>query len=905
MNLNMNLNDISKKWQEKWLESKVYESNVSESPKFYLTAAFPYPNSPQHIGHARTYTITDVYARYKRMRGFNVLFAMGFHVTGTPIMGMAKKIQENDEELMDIFVNVYGMDRNHAKTLTNPEELVMYFSKEIEMGMKEIGFAIDWRRKFYTFDKEFNSYIVWQFHKLKEMGLISKGNHPVPYCAKCNNAVGGHDTKGDVDPELGEFICLKFKFEEGYILTGTLRPETIYGITNLWIKKDEKYVKIKMDNEICYVSKYAVEKFKIQEHNVEVLSELTGDYFIGKTAENEYVNKKIEIINADFVDPFNATGIVMSVPSHAPFDYVALVEAVGKQKTDEMCINIIESPDLKGIPAKSVVESMGISKISDEKLDEATKVVYRRELLNGRMSTGEFKGLKVEVAREKVKEKLLSESKAIKLHEILNRPVYCRCGGMVEVKIFDDQWFINYNEEEWKVKARKCLNEMNIIPEKRKKDLEYAINWLHEKACTRATGLGTKFPFDEGKMIEALSDSTIYMAFYTVKHLLKKPLSLEEWDYVILGKGNFDELRELRESFNYWYPLDSNHSGADLVYNHLPFFIFNHAGILSEDKWPKGIVLNGFVLMDGQKMSKSLGNILPLRKAVKEYGADAIRISVTGNSDIGENTDFNQNMVDGIISKLYFMNEISNNLSNSENKWLDIRFRKYAKECVDNYEVLDLRNVVNNLIYKLTNDIKWSVRRGHKVNRKMYEEWLKLMTPLAPHFCEEMWHKIGNETFIVNEQIEKYEFDENEYERENEKERIVEEVVNDINEIKKLLNKTPEKAYLFVASEFKRAVFRKIEGGNVNEIIKNVMKDEDIKKRGKEAMGIIKSGTKWKKSNVIFTSEEEREVIEGARKFIEEETATNIILVYEEEAEESMNERAQKSLPAKPSIFFV
>lgn len=418
--------EISKKWQEEWMKNKIYDSEVNERKKYFLTAAFPYPNSPQHIGHARTYTITDVSARYRRMRGFNVLFPLGFHVTGTPIMGMAKRIEDKDAELMKIFTEIYGMDKEYAESLTNPEELVMSFSKEIELGMREMGFSVDWRRKFYTFDKEFNSFITWQFHKLKEMKLISKGKHPVPYCMKCENGVGGHDTKGDVDPELGEFVCLKFRFEDGNIITGTLRPETIYGITNLWIKKDEDYVKIKMDNEIYFVSKYSVEKLKIQDHEIEILKEMKGDYFIGKEVENEFVKKKVEIINADFVDAQNATGIVMSVPAHAPFDFVALVEAKGKEKADEMCIKIIESDEFKDIPAKQVVEQMKISELKDEKLNEATKIVYRKELVTGKMSVGEFKGLKVEIAREKIKEKLLSENKAIILHEILNRPVKCR-----------------------------------------------------------------------------------------------------------------------------------------------------------------------------------------------------------------------------------------------------------------------------------------------------------------------------------------------------------------------------------------------------------------------------------------------------------------------------------------------
>ncbi|MFA6530844.1 MAG: class I tRNA ligase family protein, partial [Candidatus Micrarchaeia archaeon] len=174
------INKMEKKWQAKWESEKVYESEPDGETKTavggktkkpgkkkYITAAFPYPNSPQHIGHARTYSTTDIYARYWMLNGYNVLFPMAFHVTGTPILAMAKRIADKDEEVLSIFERIYGIDRKTAATLTEPNALVTHFSKEIEAGMKEMGYAIDWRRKFYSFDKKFNKFIEWQFKKLK------------------------------------------------------------------------------------------------------------------------------------------------------------------------------------------------------------------------------------------------------------------------------------------------------------------------------------------------------------------------------------------------------------------------------------------------------------------------------------------------------------------------------------------------------------------------------------------------------------------------------------------------------------------------------------------------------------------------------------------------------------------
>src|SRR6185295_8228723 len=167
----------------------------------------------------------------------------------------------------------------------------------------------------------------------------------------------------------------------------------------------------------------------------------------------------------------------------------------------------------------------------------------------------------------------------------------------------------------------------------------------------------------------SLSDSVIYMAYYVIaKYVNGKSLSDDNindafFDYVLLGVGNAIQVakdckvpvqivEQIRKEFRYFYPVDSRHSGRDLVPNHLTFFIFNHVAIFEKENWPQQIVVNGSVLMEGKKMSKSLGNIIPLRAAIKEHGADTIRLAMLVSAEILQDADFSFDTARGIRSKL-------------------------------------------------------------------------------------------------------------------------------------------------------------------------------------------------------------------------------------------------------------
>jgi leucyl-tRNA synthetase (EC 6.1.1.4) len=236
------LNEISQKWQKAWEDIKLFEANPDYSrKKFYTTVAFPYPNSPFHLGHGRTYVTCDIYARFMRMRDYNVLFPMGFHYTGTPIIAMADDVAKGDKELIDIFKNIYEIPDDVISKLVDPLFMANYFKEEIKKAMKEIGLSIDWRREFTTIDPEFSSFIVWQFNKLQQKGFIVRDTHPVGWCPVHHIPVGMHDTKGDMEPEIGEFTLIYFDSDLGIFPAATLRPETVFGAVAIWVNPDVNY----------------------------------------------------------------------------------------------------------------------------------------------------------------------------------------------------------------------------------------------------------------------------------------------------------------------------------------------------------------------------------------------------------------------------------------------------------------------------------------------------------------------------------------------------------------------------------------------------------------------------------------------------------------------------------------
>jgi len=665
--------EIEEKWQKIWNESGVFQAEPNRREKFFITIPYPYLNGNLHAGHTRTFTIGDVVARHKKMLGYNVLYPMGFHVTGTPIVGLAELIASRDPQTMDVYERLHEIPGEILPTLETPEKIVDYFKLEAEKAMRMIGYSIDWRRKFTTMDQTYKRFIEWQYTRLEEKDLISKGSHPVKWCPNDNNPVEDHDILYGEEATIVEFTLIKFRYNDLVLPCATLRPETTFGVTNLWVNPDVGYVKVSVEKdrykEIWVVSKEAFRKLTFTDREVEYIEDVPAKSIIGIKLTNPVTGDEVISLPASFVTPDNGSGIVMSVPAHAPFDYLALRDlydadlsayGISEDLRKIKLISLIKVPEFGEFPAKEIVENMGIANQEDLKAEEATKIVYRREFHGGVLKeiTGKYEGHPVSKIKDILTRDLVSSNAGETFYEF-SEPVVCRCGTPCVVNMVKGQWFLNYSDPEWKAKVYRCLSLMRIIPHDYRVEFENKVDWLKDKACARRKGLGTRLPFDPEWLIESLGDSTIYMCYYIIAKFIEKgDLALEHlthsfFDYVLFGKGDVGAvsaetgldsgiLAEIRSDFEYWYPVDLRSSGKDLVPNHLLFFLFHHVALFEEEHWPKALAVNGFVSLEGQKMSKSKGPILTMENAVRTYGADITRMYILSTAEQTQDADWHK-----------------------------------------------------------------------------------------------------------------------------------------------------------------------------------------------------------------------------------------------------------------------
>jgi len=930
----INFREIEKKWQKAWEENGVFNAEPDSRPKFFITIPYPYLNGNLHAGHTRTFTIGDAVARYKRMLGYNVLYPLGFHVTGTPIIGLAELIAKRDERTIKVYTEYHDVPQDVLLTLTTPEKIVEYFSQEALKALKSIGYSIDWRRCFTTTDEEYQRFIEWQYWKLKEKGLVVKGSHPVRYCPHDANPVEDHDLLMGENATIIDYTVIKFYLdEEGIVFPcATLRPETVFGVTNIWLKPT-KYVLAKVDGETWFVSKEAYEKLTYADKQVELVGEVDARQYIGKFARNPVTGTKVPILPAEFVDTDNATGVVMSVPAHAPYDYVAIEELKRNEdvlKEFDIDRKVIESiqpivlikvEEGESIPAKQIVEEMGIeSQEEAEKLDKATKTLYKKEFHKGVLLeiTGSYAGMKVAEIKEKIQNDLISKGIGDIFYEFSEKPVVCRCGTKCVVKVVKDQWFLNYSNPEWKGKVLDWLEKMAIIPDYYKEEFRNKIEWLKDKACARRKGLGTRIPWDKEWLIESLSDSTIYMAYYILAKFINageikaENITPELLDYVFLGEGSIEKaaesakipkeiVEEIRNDFLYWYPVDLRSSGKDLVANHLLFFLFHHVAIFSEELWPKAIAVNGYVSLEGQKMSKSKGPLLTMKRAVEENGADVTRMYILYAAEYDSDADWRKRDVESLASHLrrlyslaeqYYRKEVKE--PNELDRWLISRFQRAVKETREAMDKLQTRRAVNTAFFEVFADVRWYLRRGGDNLAIIFDDWLKLLAPFAPHICEEIWHW-KHDSFIS---LESYpEYDEAKVDREAEAiEEYVRSVLEDMKEVLKFVE--AKKIYVAPAEEWKREVAEiALKAGSMKEAMRQIMADERFKPIAKEVAAFVKKVLK----EGAVTSIDEEKVLRDNADFFRKELGVDVVV----EPEKVPEEKRKSAMPGRPAIYAV
>ncbi|MDR1993835.1 MAG: leucine--tRNA ligase [Nitrososphaerota archaeon] len=952
---------IEQKWQKRWEDAKLFEADPDPSrQKKMVSFPFPYMNGPLHVGHAFTASRVDAYARFKRMQGFNVLWPWSWHWTGQPLLGASQRVARGDEAYIRVLCEVDGVPEVELKKFVDPLYMAQYYTNEGRFAVKSIGFSVDWRREFTTVMPVFQKFIEWQYKNLKEKGYVTRGTHPVVWCPKDKSPTGDHDRQSGEGVTPEEYTLIKYRLDDGKILpAATFRPETVYGITNIWLNPDVTYVEADVDNETWIVSQQAAEKLKEQQRQVTVKCAFLGRALIGKFFTNPLTNLKFPILPGWFVDPKTATGVVYSVPAHAPYDYLALRDL---QKKPEVFVqfgldsamvlaikpvSIIKVDGFGEYPAVELVEKMGIVDQNDSKANEATNELYKKEFHSGllKANCGIYAGQSI----RKVKDALSTDFKGLGVADgmyDLKEAVVCRCMTQCVVKILSDQWFLNYSDPQWKDLAHQVITQLNIYPDSAKPWFNTVIDWLREWACARTTGFGTPLPWGKGWIIETLSDSTIYMAFYTINAQIKRnniqpdSLTFEVFDYIFLGKGDkilvaktanlsIELLDEMRREFLYWYPFDLRNSAKELVPNHLSFCIFHHAALFPPQHWPKAIGVNGMLMVEGQGMHKSKGNFVTLKGAVEKYGADATRCGLLLGAEGMDDPDWRADNIVDLKFKFDSLLSFAGNIIVSAKQdddtalehWLVSQMQQRISDVTTALEELKTRTALQNALFETWNDIKWYLqRKGNSEAKALGEvvrDWLKLLAPFAPFLCEELWSQTGETGFISIAKWPIYDagkVDVMALEQEN----LVTDVMADTNNILKAMKISPSRIVYYTAAYWKWRVYLKIVEKTltgevkINELMREFVADTAFKPHIKDIAPlvprIIKALTKISSSrktnmtkiNVI----DEKALLINAAKFLKDRFNADIAVYSESEAQPfDPKHRAVMAMPYQPAIY--
>jgi leucyl-tRNA synthetase len=859
---------LIEKWLNRWYEAKIFDSEPNPGQKkFLIHFAYPGISGYLHVGHMRGFTYADTISRYKRMTGYNVLYPAGFHASGLPSVGLAKRVARNDPGTIE-YLRANGCPEDIISKLADPEMVVEYFSKiYTDDYWKHFGFSIDYRRLMTTISPGYKNFITWQFKQLQKHDLLTQKPHYAPYCPGCG-PVAVDPSQTDVltggTAEILEFAVLKFRLKDGSILpAATLRPETIFGVTNMWLHPDVDYVKLRVDDlDEWIVSPEAAIKLEHQREAVERLGTVSGRELIGQTCHVPIANNDVPILPGEFVDPKVATGVVMSVPAHAPYDWIAIVDL---QKDNSILEPFGISPEivneLKPIslintsksdsedPAGDICKEMGIqSQLDHDKLEEATKTIYKLEFHSGVMNSlcGEYAGTRVDEVKDTLFKDFIDLGVADIFYEFSEK-VVCRCGNDVLIKLIPDQWFIKYSDFDLTEKSKGHAKNMTIIPQEYYQELPGVLDWFNDRACIRqGSWLGTDFPFKEDWIIEPISDSTLYPSYYIISKYINDetitPDQLTEqfFDFVFLGVGDPEKLpdidaeiaKKIRSDYDYWYPVDINLGGKEHKTVHFPVFLMNHVAILGEDKWPRGIFVNWWVTQAaGDKISKSQvskGGAEPIPDAAEKYTVDGMRLYYSHVGSANLDIEWDQSTVLNYRSRLNRLWDLFQELlgiirstpggadqdpgAGVIDKWLLNIVNNRIQAITDSLEVYDIRAASNEIFFGIYSDMRWYLRRGGNNSatlKRVSEDWIKLLSPFTPFIAEELWEIFGfnngeseGKNFVSIGKFPEFDTGIN-YPTAEASEQYVRNVVDDINEIIKVIKIKPKKLMIYTSPAWK------------------------------------------------------------------------------------------------------
>jgi leucyl-tRNA synthetase len=513
------------------------------------------------------------------------------------------------------------------------------------------------------------------------------------------------------------------------------------------------------------------------------------------------------------------------------------------------------------------------------------------------------------------------------------------------VKVLEDQWFLRYSDKAWKEKTKEALDQASIYPETATQWFLNIIDWLREWPCARKSGLGTPLPWSPGWIVETLTDSTVYMAFYTInKHITQHNIEAEQltgevFDYLFSGKGNVKKiaersrikrklLEEMRSEFLYWYPFDLRISAKELLPNHLTFCLFQHVALFP-DHLPRGIGVNGVLSVEGNKMSKSKGNFVTLRGAIDQYGADATRCALLLGGEGMDDPDWRRENVRDVRNNLQGFHRLANSIIKTAKKektghleeWLTSILQRRIRTVTESMELLKTRTATENALFEVWNDFRWYARRKEKsdsrILREALEIWIRLLAPFAPYICEEIWNKMGKEGFISLAEWPTY--DEKKVDmRAEETENLIKNVLEDTSNILRATKIVPKKICYYSAASWKWKVYLTALEKSVSvkvilsDLMKELMKDSDLKKTApkvaKFARQIVEEINRMpedkKQRQLQIGSVDENKMLREAEAFFGREFNTKIHIYREDDPQRhDPNRKAEQARPYRPAIY--